>query len=205
MSTVVQYWNEMYRNLTGPVTFSGGQPTAETVEAAKHLCPGARVIDIGCGDGREALFLAESGFAVTAHDISPVAIDKVKQFACERGVQVEASVQDIRHLILIDYYDLIVCHGCLHLIEREYWLPLLHQIQQHTHIGGYNAVGAFTDTLPAPDDQQGHYIGLLTEGELFELYDGWEIISQRAFTFNDQHPGGISHHHAGNTLLARKR
>jgi tellurite methyltransferase len=124
--------------------------------------------------------------------------------AAERGLAVEASVQDMRHFALEPDYDLIVSMGCLHLVERGEWGALLRRLQACTRVGGYNAVGAMTDALPAPDDQRDLFIGLFKAGELSDRYAGWETISRRSVQFHDQHPGGISHHHAGDSLLARK-
>ena len=202
--SVINYWDSMYRDLTAPVTFSGGEPSAEVVEAARRLPAGARAIDLGCGDGRNALFLASQGFRVTATDISPVGIAKVKQFAAERDLAVDARVQSMRETTFEIDYDLVVSMGCLHLIERECWEPLLRGMQEGTCLGGYHAVGVMTDALPAPDDQRDFFVGLFRGGELFERYADWEIITQRSVQFHDEHPNGVRHHHAGDTVLARK-
>lgn len=202
--SVVQYWDNMYRDLTAPVTFGKGQPSAEVIEAADRLPAGARALDLGCGDGRNALFLASQGFNVTATDISPVAIAKVRQFASERALVIHASTQDFRGFVFEAEYDLIVSMGCLHLIEREDWGPLLQRIQAHTAVGGYNAIGVMTDARPAPEDQREYFVGLFREDELQGHYADWEIISHRSAQFHDEHPGGVRHHHAGENVLARK-
>ena len=194
----------MYSGLAEPVTFGGGEPSAEVLEAARHLPNGARVIDVGCGDGRNALFLASQGFQVTATDISPVGIAKLQQFAAERGLLIDAYVQDMRQASFEIGYHLVVSMGCLHLVERECWRPLLRRMQETTCPGGYHAVGVMTDVLPAPEDQRDHFIGLFRDGELFARYADWEIVTQRSVQFHDEHPGGVRHHHAGDTVLARK-
>jgi tellurite methyltransferase len=203
-SSVVEYWNGMYCNLTAPVTFSDGEPSAEVVEAAAALPVGVCTIDLGCGDGRNALFLASQGFLVRATDISPVGIAKLRQFAAERDLVVDAFVQDMRQATFETDYHLVVSMGCLHLVERECWVRLLRRMQEGTRLGGYHAVGVMTDALPPPDDQREFFIGLFGEGELFEQYADWEIITQRSVQFHDEHPGGVRHHHAGDTILARK-
>ena len=203
-SSLIEYWDSMYRDLTAPVTFGGGEPSAEVVEAARHLPNGAQVIDVGCGDGRNALFLASRGFKVTAIDISPVGIAKVQQFAAERDLVVDARVQDMCETTFQSDYNLVVSMGCLHLVERECWSPLLRRMQEATCPGGYHAVGVMTNVLPAPEDQRDHFIGLFGDGELFARYADWEIVTQRSVQFHDEHPGGVRHHHAGDTVLARK-
>ena len=77
--SVEHFWDDMYRDLTAPVAF-GASASSEVVQVAKLLPSEACGIDIGCGDGRNALFLAERGCKMTAIDISPVGIVKVRQF-----------------------------------------------------------------------------------------------------------------------------
>lgn len=201
--SVVQYWDDMYRNLTAPVAFGTGV-SSEVVQVADLLPSVACGIDIGCGDGRNTLFLAERGCKMSAIDISPVGIAKVRQFAAERGLEVDASVQDIRHYTFSTNFHLMVSAGTLHLIEREYWRPFFARIQEHTYPGGYNVIGVMNDLLPAPNDQKDFFIGLFHEGVLFEYYAGWEIIAKRSIQYHDEHPGGIRHHHSADSLLARK-
>ena len=45
---------------------------------------------------------------------------------------------------------------------------------------------------------------MFEEGELFGLYKDWEIILQKSFIDEDEHPGGIKHQHAVNKIIARK-
>ena len=116
----------------------------------------------------------------------------------------ETLRQDMREATFETDYHLIVSMGCLHLLERECWGHLLRRMQAHTCVGGYHAVGIMTDALPAPDDQREFFIGLFEDGELFEQYAGWEIISRRSVQFHDEHPNGVRHHHAGDNILARK-
>ena len=53
------------------------------------------VLDLGCGDGRNALFLASKGFDVKALDLSLVGIEKMNRFAQEKGLLVTGQVADL--------------------------------------------------------------------------------------------------------------
>jgi SAM-dependent methyltransferase len=203
LMSVTDYWDAMYGDRTAPDTFGGGKPSAEVVEAARRLSPGARALDLGCGDGRNPLYLAEQGCRVTGMDLSPIGVAKTQQFAAERGLHLDCFVQDMRHFVFDTSYELVVSMGCLHLIVRDEWRPLLQAIQAHTRRGGYNAIGIMTDVLPPPDDQKAYFIGLFRKDELLGRYEGWEIVSYRKTQFHDEHPGGMKHHHAGETVLAR--
>ena len=61
-----------------------------------HLLPGSgSALDLACGRGRNALFLAEAGLDVTAWDFSTNAINRLKQAARENGLKLTAEVRDV--------------------------------------------------------------------------------------------------------------
>ena len=74
------------------------------------LEPG-RAVDLGCGEGDNAIFLAQHGFDVTALDAAPAAIAKARSKAREADVEVDFVVDDLTHLravtgqfgVLVDY------------------------------------------------------------------------------------------------------
>lgn len=73
-----------------------GNPNDALLAIAKDLTPGTAV-DIGCGEGADAVWLAEQGWNVVAIDPSPTAIERSKQAAAARGVaeRIEFLVGDI--------------------------------------------------------------------------------------------------------------
>jgi len=58
---------------------------------------GGQVLDVACGEGRNSVWLAERGCEVLGVDISPLALDKARRLAAERGVSVTFVEADIRH------------------------------------------------------------------------------------------------------------
>jgi SAM-dependent methyltransferase len=77
-----------------------GGPRAELVDLVESgritpAAPGARVLDLGCGSGASAMYLASRGFDVVGIDLSPVAIDKARKAASEAGVSAELVVGDL--------------------------------------------------------------------------------------------------------------
>ena len=197
------FWEKAYRDLATPA-IRGGAPSQEIREIAAQLPPGARVLDLGCGEGRNALFLAECGFQVTAVDISATGIAKLNALARERGLDIHSEVADMRAYHFPERFDLIVSHGCLHLVEREFWQQLISRFKAHTNPGGLNVVVVFTDTLPPPEDLREFCVGLFHEGEVFSLYSDWEVVRRQSYTIHDQHPGTAPHTHPINKLVARK-
>lgn len=85
-------WDERFG---APGYLFGKDPAGFVRRQAGLLPPGARVLSLGDGEGRNSVFLAGQGFAVTAMDASPVALEKARALAAERGVQVETCLSDI--------------------------------------------------------------------------------------------------------------
>jgi len=195
------FWEKAYADLHTP-TFGG--PSQEVRDIALEFRPGAKVLDLGCGEGRNALFLAECGFDVTAVDISESGIRKLSALAQERNLDIHSEVVDMRDYQFPHSFDLITSHGCLHLVERASWQRLISLFKAHTKPGGINIIVVFTDVIPPPGDLEDFCLGLFHEGELVSMYADWDIILQRSYTFEDEHPGSPRHTHPVNKLVARK-
>src|SRR5205085_7170171 len=69
------------------------EPNAELAQFAAELEPG-RALDVGAGDGRNAIWLANRGWAVTALDLSAVALQRSAERAAAQGTQLECIVGD---------------------------------------------------------------------------------------------------------------
>jgi tellurite methyltransferase len=208
MMATVPFWEECYKRPGKLDTFGGGKPSEDVVAAASllsdRLTAGASALDLGCGEGRNAIYLANLGFETWAVDISVAGIHKLSAVAKENGLRINALVRDMREYDFPCPFDLIVCQGCLHLVRRDEWQPILTRIKNGTAVGGLSVIGVLTDTVPEPEDQRGLMVGLFKEGELLEHYADWDVLDSRTFQFEHEHPGGIRHEHAGNNLTARK-
>jgi 2-polyprenyl-3-methyl-5-hydroxy-6-metoxy-1,4-benzoquinol methylase len=86
-------WNRRHGE-AGPLF--GVDPNRFLVAEVDGLAPG-RALDLACGAGRNAVWLAERGWAVTGVDFSDVAIENARRLAAERGVEVEWLVADVEH------------------------------------------------------------------------------------------------------------
>jgi tellurite methyltransferase len=196
------FWEDAFERLDAPDPFG---PPAEELEDLVPLLPsGAAVLDLGCGQGRNALYLAQQGFRVTAVDVSEAAIRKLIHRAHRKGVDVQAAVQDLRTYAVRGVYDLIVAHGVLHLMQPDARNRLVAEMQAHTASGGYNVAVVFTNALPPPEGLGAFMIGLFDEGEIFAGYAGWRLLRRESYILDDEHPGGVRHRHPVNKLVAQK-
>lgn len=69
-------------------------PNRFLVEEVRDMAP-RRALDVACGEGRNAIWLAENGWAATGVDFSSVGLDKARSFAARRGVHVEWIEADV--------------------------------------------------------------------------------------------------------------
>lgn len=85
-------WNRKHRE--AGVLF-GAEPNRFLVAEVRDLAPG-RALDLACGAGRNAIWLAERGWHVTAVDFSGAALEAARRLAARRGVDVEWVEADVR-------------------------------------------------------------------------------------------------------------
>jgi SAM-dependent methyltransferase len=86
-----EFWEDFYAG--GKARWSG-RPNASLVEEVEGLAPGT-ALDLGCGQGGDAIWLAAQGWTVTAADISATALEIAARHAAEAGVGVEWQRHDL--------------------------------------------------------------------------------------------------------------
>src|ERR1700676_187405 len=87
-------WNKRYSLRERPAEDLDAAPTPLVVATAAKLVPG-KALDLACGTRRNALWLAEHGWEVTAVDAAPAAIEILRTRATERGLKIKAVVADL--------------------------------------------------------------------------------------------------------------
>ena len=196
------FWEQAYRDPNADA-FSKG-PTGDLEEHAALLKPRSRVLDVGCGEGRNSIFLAGQGHIVDAFDISAAGIASAKRRAAEQRLDIRFWLEDLAGFHFLRNYDVILSHGVLHLPEKDVRDEFLRKARANTSPGGLHFVGIFTNRLPATPDMRPFTKSLFDVGELPAQYAGWDIIHHWEHTFHDEHPGGLRHEHASERVIARK-
>ena len=196
------FWERAYRDPEA-VAFSKG-PTADLAAYHHLIPPGSSILDVGCGEGRNAVFLAGLGHAAEGFDLSEPGIEKAKAIAAAQGLDVRFWAQDLAVFEFTRDYGVILSHGVLHLPEKRIRDAFLQRAQAHTVPGGLHFIGIFTNRFPAAPDMLAVTKSLFDVGELPGLYRAWEILHHGEGAFRDKHPGGIRHRHAYERVIARK-
>ncbi|MEU6737430.1 class I SAM-dependent methyltransferase [Streptomyces physcomitrii] len=103
-----ELWDSRY---AGSTRVWSGLPNHALVRETEQLAPG-RALDLGCGEGADAIWLARRGWQVTAADVSRVALDRGAAHAAEQGVadRIDWQRHDLGHSFPAGGYDLISAH-----------------------------------------------------------------------------------------------
>ncbi|MER1957161.1 MAG: class I SAM-dependent methyltransferase [Solibacillus sp.] len=111
-----------------------------------NIIPRGRVLEIGCGNGRNAIYLAKSGFSVTAVDLSKEAISWATQQATLQNVTIEFYCENIFNLkIPNEPFDFIYDSGCFHHLAPHRRITYIQFLQQHLKHNGYFSISAFKE------------------------------------------------------------
>ena len=99
MEEYMDYFRTQYEKCyEGEEYYWGLEPAAfldDLLKTAEKAPADLKVLDIGCGEGKDAVYMAQQGCKVTAFDITQSGIRKTKLLAGKRGVSVDAFVADI--------------------------------------------------------------------------------------------------------------
>jgi len=186
------------------VRFLWGAEPNRHVKHVPELIKSGRVLDVGVGEGRNALFLAEKGFDVTGIDISQTAIKKFLRLAEQRNLKVTGVAIDALEFEPDVGYDVVICTAVLHYFSAEQAKRLMRKMKQYTNEGGINLLTVFTK-----DDQgfkqypEFHFFE--DEEELREMYGDWQILKCERYTKEEEHGGSEPHVHDIAVLLARNK
>lgn len=147
---------------------------SDVVNAATVVTAG-KTLDLGCGSGRNSLYLNQKGFDVTAWDKNPMSISNLNKIIESEGLQnITTDVVDLNALQFDGEYDFILSTVVMMFLERNTIPGLIANMQRCTKVGGYNLVVAAMDTEDFPCTVGFPFA--FTEGELRNYYAGWELI-----------------------------
>ena len=158
--------------------------------------PRPRAVDVGTGEGRDAVFFAKNNLDVLAVDVAPNGLEKALRLAREEGVKLRVMRADVNSLELEGPLDLVYSIGAIQYLSPENRPARFGHLKERTAPGGLHALFAFVDhpdVAPAPDLTEDEHP--YAPGELPGYYAGWEVLHSRAFVFDDD-SGGVPHRHA---------
>lgn len=146
---------------------------SEVVEAMQWIQP-CKALDLGCGQGRNALYLAQKGFNVTAVDHNQLSLELLRSLVEKEKLEMTVDSYDIAQAQLSERYDFIVSTVVLMFLEKDRISAILKNMQDQTNLGGYHLIVCAMDTEKHPDPISFPFT--FKEGELAAYYNDWELI-----------------------------
>jgi len=177
-------------------------------------------LDLGMGEGRDSVYLAQQKFKVTGVDQSELGIQKCRKRAAKSGLELKTVVDDVRHFkIAKSKYSLIVSNSLFQFITKSE----AHQVARNI-IGGLKKGGLIIASVFTYDDpryreykkkcnelEPGTF--LLVSGDIYSLYDYRELMTffdslrllyYTEYDYYENHPGRGAHWHGVAELVAKK-
>lgn len=136
-----EFWNDIYDN---KIPAWGDEPAEVLKTFLKHFPRDAKVLDIGCGAGRNSIHLSRLGYTVTGIDISSSAIERAK----EKDSTCTFYCMDALNDRLEAQFDVIIDFGLFHFVPYEYRKKYVDNIYSMLHTNGIycNQSGRLTNT-----------------------------------------------------------
>lgn len=138
-------------------------------------------LDVGCGSGRNALYLAQQGCRVDAFDTNEKSIEKLQQIITAEGIEgLNVTMCDLNQPTqaaaqFTTSYDFIYSTVVMMFLQPATIAPLISQMQHATELNGYNLIVCAMDTVDYP--VQPDFSFSFKADELRQYYAGWNIIT----------------------------
>jgi 2-polyprenyl-3-methyl-5-hydroxy-6-metoxy-1,4-benzoquinol methylase len=166
---------------------------------------GAIVLDAGCGEGKNAAFLAQAGATVRAIDVSSHAIANGRKAWPDLEIgweQADITQMDLRPAS----FDVVVCYGLLHcLSSAEAVASTIARFKMGTTSKGHHVICTFNSRLQELEQAHPGFNPVLLPHSFFlELYADWEVLEQSDEDLLEEHPHNkVLHRHSMSRLIVR--
>jgi len=185
--------------------FWGVEPNTTCLKMLELMPPSRplKLLDIGCGEGKDAVFFARCGYEVSAFDISEAGLEKTRRLAEKARVNVKIFRANLWDYRLEENYDILYSSGALHYIKPKLRDEVMANYKTHVNENGLVAFHImvnkpFIVSPPEKKDYAYHW----KSGQLFTYFHDWYIEHCEEYVF-DCNSSGIPHRHAANRLFAR--
>jgi len=187
-------WDQRYAQ---PGYLFGVEPADFIRAQAGELAPGSRVLCVADGEGRNSAYLAGLGHEVTAFDASPVALEKARALAAEKGVSVDFQHAGIEDWDWSQGFDAVV-GVFIQFTPPDLRARLFDWMAQAVRPGGLLLLHGYAPRqVEYGTGGPGNPDHMYTEDLLRAAFDGWEILRLEDYDrVIDEGPG-----HSGQSAL----
>ncbi len=187
-------YNSIYRKQS----VYGAQPTPILVEAKKILSGEYNHIsflDIGSGQGRDSVYIAEGGNVVDSVDSSEVACAQLSDTAKQKGLDIHVYNCDINDFkIKKNKYNLISAINIFHFLDKKSALEIINQIKNAISVGGIVVISLLLDNRK------------FEHNEMLKIFNDFEVLHCVELDIDDKGHSGQNepHKHTVSRIIAKK-
>ncbi|NYI04701.1 class I SAM-dependent methyltransferase [Allostreptomyces psammosilenae] len=204
-SSAEEFWEDRYNS--SDRLFSGN-PNSALIRETSAVTPG-RALDLGCGEGADAVWLARQGWHVTAVDISPTALSRGAEHATAAGVadRIDWQQHDLAHSFPEGAFDLVSAHY-LHSPREMPREEILRRAAEAVAPGGLLLIVGHAG-WPSWSHDHDTEIHFPTPDEVLAALDlpegRWEVLVKETYDTPMTDPDGRPATRPDNTLKLRRR
>lgn len=186
--------NDWDQDYTSTPDLFGSEPAPILVRHLELLNGTHPVLDVGCGQGRNTLYLARHGHTVRALDPSNVAVKQTRASAEAEGLTIQSQRGVLAEVVRpADGFGTILVFGLIPILTRTQIDEMVTLIESLIAQGGHVIITAFTTTDPkfgiharqwtkigrnSFQSPEGDIRTYLEPGELTSFFPGWQIIGR---------------------------
>ena len=115
-----EFFEEFYRNAKSreQLAWHHGEPNEQVKAAMETRAESGSALDLGCGSGNDAVYMAKQGWDVTGVDFMPQALEMTAEYAAENNVSVRTFEADVVEWDSDEQFDLVLDSGLMHNMDR---------------------------------------------------------------------------------------
>jgi tellurite methyltransferase len=188
----------------------GDKPSLLLQAVYERVENSAEFLDLGCGQGRDSLFMLKKGFSVTAVDKSQEGLNRIAEYIKNEGLPPKKIVlvcEDVKDFAIEkNKFTIISAFNVLQFLPKIEALLVIDRIKNNLISGGYVIISGFlvSDPLYQKNSQKN---GFFEKVELKGLFSDFEMIMYEEKVINDPgHPDWPEpHQHYVVKVIARKK
>lgn len=191
MSHNKETFEQMYRK--GSVPWDSGKPYQQLVDYVDQNNP-CRVLDVGCGTGTDAIYLAKNGFEVKGIDISEKAVKIAESKAQKIGISIDFRLGNVLDMPFEnETFEFVNDNGCFHSLQKSVQKTFVKEVSRVMKPRARYLMKCFSEHPSNP-----HRISQEEVGQCFS--ENFNILDIRSIVFGGKH----GNHRGYSFLMERK-
>ena len=186
-----------YDNLYNSRNFLWPETPGRMVKLASDIAEPGKGLDLGCGDGKNLVFLEKLGWEIDGVDISPFAIRAAHNRIIKSRVHHKGNILTdnvTKPKFYEESYDLVISYGLYHCLTDLELLATQSIVNRSLKKGGLFAFAIFNNEIPLISDHHTDKLYLRPKTYMLDLLKNWNILKLKFGFISENHYPLVGHH-----------